>query len=128
MRIVGDHQKRDAALGVQAAQQHKPLAAGSLVQIAGRLIGQHQRRVEHHRACNRHTLLPPESSLINAGRVTFSRAVCEIRSLCSHQFNKSIPLMMALMTPAWFSVDSDRNTSASACVISLVLSALTQYA
>ena len=36
------------------------------------------------------------------------------------QFNKSMPLMMALMTPAWFSVDSDRYISASTWEIGFV--------
>ena len=43
LAVVGDHDDR-RALGVQLAQQREDLGAGARVEVAGRLVGEHDRR------------------------------------------------------------------------------------
>ena len=52
-----DQHQRGAALGVAGEQQVDDLPAGGLVEIAGRLVGDQDRRIGRERAGERHALL-----------------------------------------------------------------------
>jgi hypothetical protein len=54
---VRDDQERRAAPRVEAAHQREDLVGRMGVEVARRLVGEHQRRRERERACDRHTLL-----------------------------------------------------------------------
>jgi hypothetical protein len=56
---VGDDQERDPLLLVDLAHEREDLVGGPGVEVAGRLVGQHQRRPPHQRAGDRHALLLP---------------------------------------------------------------------
>ena len=55
--IVGDQHQRGAALRVPGEQELDDLAAGRLVEIAGRLVGDQDRRIRRERAGERDALL-----------------------------------------------------------------------
>ena len=56
-RVVGDQHQRGAALRVAGEQQIDDLLAGGLVEIAGRLVGDQDRRIGRQRAGQRDALL-----------------------------------------------------------------------
>ena len=57
VRVVGDHHGRLAEVGDHAAQEREDLAAGARVEVAGRLVGEHDRRPRDERAGDRDALL-----------------------------------------------------------------------
>ena len=56
-RVVRGDDRRQAVLGVHLAQQRMQRVGGRLVEIAGRLVGQQQRRLHHQRPRHGHALL-----------------------------------------------------------------------
>ena len=56
-RVVGDDHEGDAPLGMQAAQLGKHVVGRCGVQVAGGLVGQHQRWLHDQGAGNGHALL-----------------------------------------------------------------------
>ena len=57
-RIVGDHNDRSAA-GIELTEESHDLSARRRVEIAGRFVGQEDRRVVHEGSGNRDALLLP---------------------------------------------------------------------
>ena len=55
--IMGDHDKGLAELSIEAREQFQDLPGGNPVEIAGRFVGNDDRRIGHHRAGDRHPLL-----------------------------------------------------------------------
>ena len=55
--FVGDQHHGDAALDIQPLEQSHHLDAGPRVEVAGRLVGEQDRRVVDQRARDRHALL-----------------------------------------------------------------------
>ena len=55
--VVRDDEQRRAALAVELEEQLVDRLAGRAIEVAGRLVGEQQRRLEHHRARERHALL-----------------------------------------------------------------------
>ena len=72
-RVVRDHQDRAALGAVELAQDAQDLAAAARVEVAGRLVGEHQLGLQQQRAGDRDALLLAARQL--AGRVR--RAVAE---------------------------------------------------
>jgi hypothetical protein len=64
VRLVRDQQDGDAALLVQLLERAHDLLAGLRIEVAGRLVGQHQRRIAHQRAGDRHPLLLAAGQLV----------------------------------------------------------------
>ena len=62
--LVRDHQHRDAALEVQPLEDPHHLDAGARVEVAGRLVGEQDRRVGDERARDRDALLLTAGQLI----------------------------------------------------------------
>ena len=62
VRLVGDQHDRDAVAGERAEQRHH-LVAGARIEVAGRLVGQHQARLVDQRARDRDPLLLPAGEL-----------------------------------------------------------------
>ena len=62
--LVRDEQHRDAALAVQPLEDAHDLDAGARVEVAGRLVGQQDRRLRHERAGDRDALLLPARELV----------------------------------------------------------------
>ena len=58
-----DHEQGHALLGVKPFQEFHHLLAGGRVEVAGRLVGQQQRRARHGSACDRHPLALPTRKL-----------------------------------------------------------------
>ena len=56
-RVVGHHQEGRALARVQPAHQREDLVGRGGVQVAGRLVGQHQGRLHDQRTGDRHALL-----------------------------------------------------------------------
>ena len=57
LRVVRHEHQRAAALAVDRDEQLDDLAARGAVEVAGRLVGQHDRRIVGQRARDRHALL-----------------------------------------------------------------------
>ena len=66
--LVGDDHDGDAALGAQAREHLHHLVAGRGVEVAGRLVGQQQRRLVDQRAGDGHALLLPARELVGMVR------------------------------------------------------------
>src|SRR6186997_3093984 len=64
IRFVRDQHDGDAALDVEALEQPHHLDAGSRIEVAGRLVGQQDRRVVDQRARDRHALLLSARQLV----------------------------------------------------------------
>ena len=62
VRLVGDQHDRDAVAGERGEQRHH-LVAGARIEVAGRLVGQHQARLVDQRARDRDPLLLPAGQL-----------------------------------------------------------------
>ena len=62
--LVRDQQDRDAVLLVETLEDLHHLDAGPRVEVAGRLVGQHDRRVVDQRAGDRHALLLAAGQLV----------------------------------------------------------------
>ena len=62
--LVRDQQDGDALLGIQALKDAHHFDARSRVEVAGRLVGENQRRLIDQRARNRDALLLPARQLI----------------------------------------------------------------
>ena len=56
LRAVRDHDERGAVHAVHLEQQLEHLIRGLRIEIAGRLVGEHEARLEHERARHRHAL------------------------------------------------------------------------
>ena len=73
VRLVGD-QHHGPALGVQAAEHAHHVLGGRRVEIAGRLVGEHHRRVGHDRARNGDPLLLAAGHLARQVRTALGEA------------------------------------------------------
>ena len=62
--LVGDEQHRDAALDVQPLKDPHYFDAGARVEVAGRLVGEQDRRPGDERARDRHALLLTAGQLV----------------------------------------------------------------
>ena len=62
--VVGDDQQRQAALDVEPAQQRGDLLGVGAVEVAGRLVGPHDRGVVDERAGDRHALALAAGELV----------------------------------------------------------------
>ena len=85
LRIVRHHHDRLAELVVQPLEQAEDLLAGRAVEVAGRLVGDDQRRVGNERAGDRHPLLLAARQLVRTviargRRVRPARAPVSTRS------------------------------------------------
>jgi hypothetical protein len=67
-RVVGDHQRRLAELVDHRPQELEDLSARARVEVAGRLVGEHDRGPRHERARHRHPLLLAAGELARAVR------------------------------------------------------------
>src|SRR3954454_18810234 len=57
LEVMGHHNDRDAALGVETAEQLHDIGTAATVQVAGRLVRQQHGRFADERARDGHTLL-----------------------------------------------------------------------
>ena len=64
LRIVGDEDDRLAALDARAPQRIEDLGAGRVVEVAGRLVGEQERRPGDERAGDGHPLLLARRQLV----------------------------------------------------------------
>ncbi|OIQ85710.1 hypothetical protein GALL_324590 [mine drainage metagenome] len=65
---MGDDEHRAAELAVEAVQQREHVVGAVRVEVAGRLVGQHQRRARQQRTGDRHALLLPTRKLAGPAR------------------------------------------------------------
>ena len=71
--VVGNDQERGTALLLNAAHQVEDRVGRLCIQIAGRFVSQHERRLHHQCPGNRHPLLLP-AGLRRAARFAGNRA------------------------------------------------------